>query len=322
VISAISLPISPLRPNLFLIGSMKSGTTYLSQLLAAHPAVFVCSPKEPCHFVDPKVLRRAWPWMWDQGYWRSQERYLGLFSGSNSAAVIAEASTVYAKLPMFSGVCERILDFNPRARFIYIMRDPVERAISHYWHRVRWWGERRSLLSALRQDPQYEDVSHYALQLNEYLRHVGRERVHTLTMEELLADTPGQMRRVYTWLDVDPSFHPPPLGPSNVRPPIIEQVGGLGLLHRLRKLHWHSPIMRYVPQSARRLAATLAVRTVRPAEVSDDEAREYLRSRQLGQTEALSQLLQRRFCEWTTLYGRAPLGVTAAEHSVQARCAR
>jgi hypothetical protein len=117
---------SPPRPNLFLIGSMKSGTTYLSQLLAAHPAIFMSSPKEPCHFVDPKILRRAWPWMWRQGYWRSEARYLSLFSAANGAPVITEASTAYSKLPMFSGVCARILAFNPQARFMYIMRDPVE----------------------------------------------------------------------------------------------------------------------------------------------------------------------------------------------------
>jgi hypothetical protein len=57
---------SPPRPNLFLIGAMKSGTTYLCDLLAAHPEIFMSSPKEPCHFVDPKVLLRAWPGQWDQ----------------------------------------------------------------------------------------------------------------------------------------------------------------------------------------------------------------------------------------------------------------
>jgi hypothetical protein len=117
------------------------------------------SPKEPCYFVEQKVLRRVWPGQWEQGYWRSVERYLSLFADAGGAAVIAEASTFYSQEPRFSGVAERILSFNPSARFVYIMRDPIERTVSHYWHRVRWWGERREMLSAIRSDPHYRHVS-------------------------------------------------------------------------------------------------------------------------------------------------------------------
>ena len=70
-----------LRPNLFLVGSMKAGTSYLSGLLGAHPSVFMGFPKE-CHFVDGRVLRRVWPSARRQGYWRSAERYLGLFAAA------------------------------------------------------------------------------------------------------------------------------------------------------------------------------------------------------------------------------------------------
>jgi hypothetical protein len=38
-------------PNLFLIGAMKSGTTTLHELLAQHPEIAMCDPKEPCYFV-------------------------------------------------------------------------------------------------------------------------------------------------------------------------------------------------------------------------------------------------------------------------------
>ena len=55
------------RPNLFCIGAMKSGTTYLTGLLAAHPEIFICSPREPCYFQlpgNPDELRRVWPHAW------------------------------------------------------------------------------------------------------------------------------------------------------------------------------------------------------------------------------------------------------------------
>jgi Sulfotransferase family len=301
------------RPNLFLIGSMKSGTTFLTELLRAHPAVFMCSPKEPCHFVDPEVLRETWPAMWERGYWRSQDRYLSLFNGAESAAVIGEASTVYSRAPKFGSVPERILEFNPQARFIYIMRDPLERTISHYWHTVRWWRERRPMLSAIRTDPHYTDVSHYAQQLNEYLRWVDLSRIHVVTFEQLVADPGEQMRRMYAWLGVDASFQLPRFNPSNVRPDELDQVSGFGLLDRLRRISWYPKVAPYLPRSARRIGSRLAVRRVKPAEVAAVEVAKLLRPLQLRQTEALSRLLNRTFPEWTTLYSAAESTVRAGE---------
>lgn len=295
------------RPNLFVIGSMKSATTYLSGLLGAHPEVFMSVPKEPCYFVDQRELHSAWPYMWEQGWWRSMDRYLSLFVPAGDAKVIAEASTVYSKLPRFAHVPERILDFNPQARFIYIMRDPVERAISHYWHRVRWWRERRSMLAAIRSDPQYLDVSYYAMQLQAYLRHVPAERVYVLTHEALIAEPAAQIARVYEWLGIASSFQPPNVGiPENVRPELFEQVRGFGLLDTARRTSLYASIWPHVPRAVRRLGSSLAARPVRPARITDTDARDYLRPIQLVQTEELGRMLNRKFPEWGTLYAGNP----------------
>ena len=61
------------RPSLFVIGAMKSGTTYLRKLLAAHPAIFMCEPDEPSYFVDPAALRVLWPEMWRRRIWRDRK---------------------------------------------------------------------------------------------------------------------------------------------------------------------------------------------------------------------------------------------------------
>jgi len=292
------------RPNVFLIGAMKSGTAYLSELLGRHPAVFMSSPREPCYFVDQRVLRRVWPYMWAQGYWKSIDRYLSLFAGAGDAAVVVDGSTTYSKVPMFGGVPERILSFSPDARFIYIMRDPVERTISHYWHRVRWWGEHRTLLSAIRSDPQYKDVGHYARQLNAYLRYVQLGRIYTLTLEALLANPAEQLSSVYAWLGVDPTFRPSSLGiPSNVRPDMFDQVRGYGLLDRFRRTSSYVRVAPYVPRAVRKLGSKFAARSVKPAEVPLAEVRAYLRPYQQCQTEELSKLLNRPFPQWKTLFG-------------------
>jgi Sulfotransferase family len=288
---------------LFLIGSMKSGTSYLSELLGAHPAIFMSAEKEPTYFVDPKLLRQGWPRMWAQGYWKSENRYLNLFAAAGHAAVIGEASTCYSKLPMYAHVPERILDFNPQARFIYIMRDPVERTISHYWHFVDASKERRPMLSAIQSNPEYTDVSYYARQLSEYLQHVGRERIFALTFEELRANPAEQMSRMYAWLGVDSSFRPPDIPARHVTPAVVEQArGGIGFLNRLRRTSFYSKVALYIPRGARKLGSQLAVQRVRRAEVSTLEVRAYLRPLQLRQTEELASLLSRTFPDWKTLY--------------------
>jgi Sulfotransferase family len=296
-------PMKTPRPNLFLIGSMKSGTSYLSELLGAHPAIFMSAEKEPTYFVDPTVLRRDWPRMWAQGYWRSEERYLNLFAAAGDAAVIGEGSTCYAKLPMYTHVVDRILAFNPQARFIYIMRDPIERTISHYWHFVGSSKERRPMLAAIQANPEYTNVSYYARQLAEYLRHVERERIFVLTFEELLASPAEQMSRIYAWLGVDSSFRLPDIGARHVTPAVVEQArGGLAFLNRFRGTSTYGKLGRYIPRAARRLGSQVVARRVRRAEVSTQQVCAYLRPLQLRQTDELASLLGRTFREWKTIF--------------------
>src|SRR4051794_17663311 len=105
---------------------MKSGTSSLHAYLATHPQIFMCPEKEPEFFAKEAIWSRGERW------------YLELFAGAKNESIIGESSTVYSKIPKFRGVPERIGKFNPEARFIYVMRDPIERTISQYWFRVRY----------------------------------------------------------------------------------------------------------------------------------------------------------------------------------------
>ena len=133
------MPHSEPHPNLFIIGAMKSGTSLIHSYLNAHPSFFMCEPKESCYFVHPAQL--DCPNIKKLELWKSEEHYLELFQSANTVEIIGEASTLYAKLPRITGVPERIAQFNPDARSIYVMRDPIERAISHYWHDGRGGNE-------------------------------------------------------------------------------------------------------------------------------------------------------------------------------------
>ena len=286
---------------------MKSGTTTLHELLARHPELAMSEPKEPCWFVAPEVLESHWPEMWRRAFWKSEAAYLDLFPAKPRARYRGESSTDYAKRSRIDGVAERIAAYSPDARFVYIMRDPVERTISHYWHMVELRGERRAPLEAIRSEPHYTEVSHYAFQLAPYLERFGRDRLHALTFEELRRDPQAAVRSVFAWLGVDTDFVPDELGAAhNVTPDEVRQKrAGMGTLDQLRHSRLWDSVGPHVPPALRRLGVSLVQKTVRRREVSMAAVIEYLRPLQQAQTRELQRQLGRSFDEWKTLWGKA-----------------
>jgi hypothetical protein len=238
---------------------------------------------------------------------RGEAWYLSLFRDAADAAVVGESTTDYTKYPKYPGVPERIARFNPDARFIYIMRDPVERTISHYWHAVRHRLrlERRDLLTAVREEPHYRDVSHYAMQLERYIRIFGRERILAVTFEEMNARPDTFITAIFRWLGVESSFIPGNLDDrSNVTPKSIRRIKGRGLLHEFRHTGLWNAVGPWVPSSLRRVGKRLAVDRVDRTDQPTAEAIAYLRPIQADQTKNLAELLGREFPEWKTVHGR------------------
>ena len=292
------------KPNLFLIGAMKSGTTTLHELLARHPEISMSEPKEPCYFVAPDLLETLWPEMWRMGFWKDESAYLALFKDKPQARYFGESSTDYSKRPKIDGVVERIAAFNPEARFVYIMRDPVERTLSHYWHMVEHRGELRPPLEAILNDPHYTEVSHYADQLAPYLERFGRERMYALTFEELKRDPLAAVRAVYAWLGVDSAFVPQALTAAhNVTPEKVRQKrGGMGLLDRLRQSAFWEAVGPYCPPALRHAGVALVEKKIPRREADMDAVIAYLRPLQQAQTRVLEAQLGRQFTEWKTLW--------------------
>jgi Sulfotransferase family len=291
------------KPNLFLIGAMKSGTTYVSKLLAAHPSIFMCTPEEPTYFVDPSQLAKLWPYMWDQGFWRSEEQYLRLFEAAEDAEILGEASTNYSKLPLVSSVPEKIFHFNKSARFIYLLRDPVERALSHYWHMVRYHAENRQMMSAIKESPQFVDVSYYAMQLEPYFKYFSRDRVKVLTYEQLISSPQKTMQGLYEWLGVNPvSIDVSVLDQAeNVTPEIIRMAVGPKSIHVLKNTRPVRTVVPQLPVLIRQVGQRLSTSAVNRRLVHASEVIKYLQPIQRKQTDELTQLLGRDFPEWSTL---------------------
>lgn len=107
-------------PNFLIIGAPRSGTTLLYRNLARHPNVFMSPVKEPHYFTSHSGV--------------SLEAYQALFADAKDEAAIGEASTLYLYCPESPAyIHERI----PNVKLLAILRNPIERAYSHFLHHRR-----------------------------------------------------------------------------------------------------------------------------------------------------------------------------------------
>lgn len=280
------------RPNLFIIGAMKSGTTTLHEYLDSHPQIAMSQIKEPGYFVEELAHGQGEDW------------YLNLFEQDGTFRYRGESSTHYTKLPLYQGVAERLFRFNPDARLIYIMRNPIERLVSHYWHNVRdpvYGRERRSLLQAVRKRQDYLAFGDYAMQLEPYVNLFGRDALYALTFEELIQDPQRELDRLYGWLGL-PS-HPiggESLKAHNQKPEGIVGVAGAGVLNRIEYSNAWDRISPFVPAWVKYWARKRAYRPVdeRAPQQEIPRLRNEIGDLQLRQIDKLSCLLGRDFPEW------------------------
>jgi hypothetical protein len=287
-------------PNTFVIGAMKAATSSLHAALARHPRVFMSPFKEPGYFLGPTAPGSP-PSLSDR-YRNSLSEYLGLFGAAGDAPIRGESTTDYTKRPRVEGVAERIRQFEPGARFIYLLRDPIERTISHYWWAVSHEGETRDLVDAVRCEPFYLDVSHYAWQLEPYLACFPRERVFVETTEAFAAEPEQVLQRMFSWLGVDPQAPLPSDLRENVTPARLAQTRS-AVLQRLRHSRVGDALTRVMPRGVRTFGRRLAEREVDREAIPLEPVYEFLRPIQREQTRRLEALVGRPFPEWTTLWG-------------------
>ena len=191
-------------PEFFLVGAAKSGTSSLYMYLTQHPRVFVPPVKEPHFFSDFHHPALA--------YIDSLDKYLALFEACPPGALAGDASTSY----LYShGAPGKIKALQPEARILAILRNPIDRAYSFYWHNRRDFHEPLSFEAALDAEPERISqragfASHYLRsglyhdQVRNYLDAFGRDRVRIWLTEDLQADATAVCREAFEFLGVEP----------------------------------------------------------------------------------------------------------------------
>jgi hypothetical protein len=215
--------------NLFVVGAQKAGTTALAHFLDLHPEICMY-PRKELHFFDFEQPVRDWSRP------EVDRRVKPLFPNYAGQPIVGEATPVYMYL---SQVPKRLRDYNPAARIIVLLRNPVERAVSHYalsrskaveWLRsgpamrvesFRLWRDRNNFSerSSLRRHS-YVDRGRYARQIRNLLDHFPREQVLFVRSDCLLRDHAGTIREVHRFLGLAAGALPDPerlfVGPADV----------------------------------------------------------------------------------------------------------
>jgi hypothetical protein len=196
-------------PDVVIGGAPRSGTTFLCELLAKHPRIFVPRPFIP----EPKVCMTPHP-EGDAGLLR---RYADIFADAPAQCVRIEKTSYYLEN---AEARERLIRVLPCAKFIFILREPVERAYSN-WMRSRLNGlETLPFEEAVGREPDrvsplpshqayarpfdYLTRGRYGTLVEAWIRAVGRERIAIYIFEAALAAPEAFVDDLQRFIGVNP----------------------------------------------------------------------------------------------------------------------
>jgi hypothetical protein len=207
-------------PNFFIIGAPKSGTTALHDMIKQHPEIYMSPRKSPRFFAtagEPLLFPgpagdslRRW------AVWRPRE-YALLFAGVTSQRAIGEASVVYLRSPL---AAQRIKQYLPQSRIIAILRQPAERAYSHYMYMRQHRREPACTFEeALAQEEirmkegwisgyYYKTNGFYHAQLSAYYDLFPHQQIKVVLHEDLRNTPQVLLRDLFRFLGVDENFAP------------------------------------------------------------------------------------------------------------------
>lgn len=223
-----------------MIGAARSGTTSLYHHLSEHCDVFMPVKKEPQFFTSNFGKGVRW--------------YEDLFSDYRGQAAVGEGSVSYTYPTFADQVVDRIAStLGNEVRLVYVLRNPVERAFSHYLYYRHYTAMEGSQTfeEAINKNPLYLGASRYQFWIEKYAAMFTRERLHIVLFEEYVNSPKKSLERIFAFLNVEAGFMPRNLHlKTNMafRPRSVQAQRAYGYLSRSRLRMF---VERYLPETSR-----------------------------------------------------------------------
>ena len=175
------------------IGAMKCASTWAYEVLRAHPNICMSDIKEIKYFDKHYHLGDAW--------------YLNHFEHCSEEVIRGEFSPAYLYQPE---AAQRLFKFAPDAKLIVCVRNPIDRALSHYKHlrRAGTIDARENPIDAVQANVGLIERGLYAKHLEPFLEQFPIENITIVTSEEIEKDPLGSVKRLYEQINVSADFLP------------------------------------------------------------------------------------------------------------------
>jgi len=264
------------KPNLFIVGAAKAGTTSLNNYLAQHPDIYMAPIKEPHHFsydirlsnfkvsykqqVDFDIKRYLAQKKLSNrhiAFIENREYYLELFRERKKEKYCGDGSNGY----LYSKVAAKeIFKFNPHAKIIILLRNPVDRAFSHWLMDLRnSENDIKNFIKALETDYYQKDkgwgISHLYVELGQYFNQVKRYldlfpeiQIKIFLYEDFKEDNLRIINEIFDFLEL-PGIHKIRKVASN-KASIPKNIK---LIQFLRKMNINNSMYRCLPPSLMRI---------------------------------------------------------------------
>ena len=195
-----------LTPTLFVVGAQKCGTSSLHAYLDEHPEIFMSKPlKEPGYYV---------PWTVIQSYYKARNRLFqnksdllirGILNGYKGQKYIGESSTFYTngEWNISQTDWENNSMDSGAIKLIYIMKNPIERLISHYLHVCRNANYSGDFNEFISDNKEALLISSYGHQINSYLSYLSKEQLLLLNFESFINEPQQTLDSVWQFLRLD-----------------------------------------------------------------------------------------------------------------------